>query len=149
MDVENAPRDVVGSGVDRWLADLATRQHGLVAWFQMAAAGIPRRRVDTLVDAGRLHRVHRGVYAVGHRVLSPSGRLMAAVLALAPTAVLSHRSAAVQWGLLRDLPSAIHVTVPGRGARRRRRRRRAGIVVHRAPAVEAETVDAIPVTTVR
>ena len=46
------------------------------------------------VREGRLHRVHRGVYAVGHPVLPRYGRLMAAVLACGQGAVLSHRSAA-------------------------------------------------------
>jgi very-short-patch-repair endonuclease len=142
--VENALSVVDGPDADRWLADLATRQHGVVAWFQIDAAGIPRRRLDTWIALGRVFRVHRGVYAVGHRALSPQGRLMAAVLALGPAAALSHRSAAFHWGLLLRPPSTVHVTVPSRGTRRRRR----GIVVHRAPGIRSEVHDAIPVTTV-
>jgi hypothetical protein len=47
-----------------------------------------------------LEVVHRGVYAVGGAVLRPEGHRLAAVLACGPGAVLSHRSAASQWGLL-------------------------------------------------
>jgi predicted transcriptional regulator of viral defense system len=53
---------------------------------------------------GRLRRLHRGVYAVGHRVLGREGRRLAAVLACGEGAVLSHRSAAAHWGLLETQP---------------------------------------------
>ena len=65
--------------------------------------------------AGRLHRVHRGVYAVGHPGLSSEGRWMAAVLACGDGAVLSHRSAAELWELLPAAKGDVHVTLPGRG----------------------------------
>jgi predicted transcriptional regulator of viral defense system len=129
---------------DLWIAELATRQHGVVAWFQLRDAGIRRALVDFRLAQGRLHIVHRGVYAVGHRALTPEGRMLAAVLAYGPTAVLSHRPAAEHWGLLLGVSSAVHVTVPGRGTLMRRR----GIVVHRTPDVDAETLRAVPVTTV-
>jgi hypothetical protein len=44
--------------------------------------------------------VYRGVCAVGGAVLRAEGHRLAAVLACGPGAVLSHRSAASQWGLL-------------------------------------------------
>jgi hypothetical protein len=50
---------------------------------------------------GLLHRLHRGVYAVGHRSVSPEGRWMAAVLACGGGAVLGHLAAATLWGWLR------------------------------------------------
>src|SRR4029450_613126 len=85
---------------------------------------------------GHLHRIHRGVFAVGHPGLSREGRWMAAVLACGPHAVLSHISAAELWGMLRSKrrpspPSsedAAHVTVPTQAGRRPRH----GIVVHRS-----------------
>jgi very-short-patch-repair endonuclease len=73
-----------------------------------------------------LHRVHLGVYAVGHTALTRNGRFMAAVFACGDGAALSHFSAAVLWGLLEDRGQLIHVTAPGR-------RRSKGIVVHQAP----------------
>jgi Protein of unknown function (DUF559) len=99
------------------------------------------RAIENRLVRGRLHPVHRGVYAVGHRVLTVYGRWMAAVLAHGPSAVLSHRSAASLWGLSRSTRSTIEVTAD-------RRWSRAGVELHRSglPADETTTVDGIPVT---
>jgi predicted transcriptional regulator of viral defense system len=84
-------------------------------------------------SGGRLHRIHLGVYAVGHTVLNRNARYLAAVLAAGDGAVLSHRSAAILWGIHRSDAARIDVTVPrtcgfrstkaiactGRGCRRR------------------------------
>src|SRR3954452_5679659 len=67
---------------ERDIADLATRQHGVVAHYQLVALGFEPRAVRRRVEAGRLHRIHRGVYAAGHSVLARDGRFMAAVLAV-------------------------------------------------------------------
>jgi very-short-patch-repair endonuclease len=56
--------------------------------------------------------VHRGVYAVGHRLLSPRGECLAGVLACARRGLLSHYSAAWLWGLARHSHLPVHVTVP-------------------------------------
>jgi hypothetical protein len=68
--------------------------------------------VDYWVQARRLHVVHGGVYAVGHRVLRVEGRRLAAVLACGESAVLSHRGGAAHWGLLQDGSSRVDVTGP-------------------------------------
>jgi Protein of unknown function (DUF559) len=92
--------------------------------------------------AGRLHKLHRGVYALGHTALSLRGRELAAVLACGPHALLSHAAAAVLWAIRRTSPR-IDVTVPRSvGAR-------PGIHVHRSRSVLPEDramIDAIPVT---
>lgn len=67
--------------VERRIGDVATRQHGVVARRQLLAEGLSAEAIKRRVRAGRLHVVHRGVYAVGHRVLGPQGRWPAAVLA--------------------------------------------------------------------
>ena len=90
---------IVERAVDAEIARLAERQHGVVATRQLAALGLARGGVARRAQAGRLHRIHRGVYAVGHPVLTVDGRRMAAVLAAGPGAVLSHRSAAALWDL--------------------------------------------------
>ncbi|HEX6153778.1 MAG TPA: hypothetical protein VFZ19_09685, partial [Solirubrobacterales bacterium] len=83
------------------------------------------------MKSGRLHRIHHGVYAAGHRGLSLHGRFMAAVLACGEGAVLSHGSAAVLWGLLKPLDGPVHVSVPTTSGRSTRR----GIHLHRTPAL--------------
>src|SRR3954451_4868136 len=85
--------------VDRRIAELAERQHGVVALRQLLAIGVTRDAAESRLRRGRLHRIHRGVYAVGHRILTQDGWRMAAVLTAGPDAVLSHYSAADLWGL--------------------------------------------------
>ncbi len=82
------------------LAELAARQHGVVARAQLVALGFNRQAIAYRLKVGRLHLLHRGVYAVGHRPPSPLATAMAAVLACGPEAALSHRSAAALWRIL-------------------------------------------------
>lgn len=125
---------------------MAARQHGVVSWPQLAALGLSRNAVHQRAKAGRLHRVHRGVYAVGHARLTLRGRWMAAVLACGPQAVLSHRSALALHDL-RPVPAGpIDVTVPARG-----RKGPPGLRLHCVRALDPRDrtrKDAIPVTTV-
>ena len=131
---------------DAKLAAIAARQHGLVTLTQLIQAGIRRSALSRRVAAGRLHRIHRGVYAVGHAGLSPEGRWMAAVLACGNGAVLSHRSAAELWALLPHSQGGIHVTVPAPSGGRRERH---GLRIHRSYLPPADTTvrSGIPTTT--
>lgn len=127
------------------LAGIAARQHGAVTVGQLRELGLDKSAVTRRVRAGRLHRVHRGVYAVGHAELSREGRWMAAVLALGPGAALSHRSAAAHWRLLEPVRGPVDVSVPSLGGRERR----SGIRVHRRPWTDRSCVvwrHRIPVT---
>jgi predicted transcriptional regulator of viral defense system len=65
---------------DAKVARIAARQHGVVTVAELAQAGLSAPAISRRVAAGRLHRIHRGVYAVGHRGLSQEGGWMAAVL---------------------------------------------------------------------
>src|SRR3954453_2314843 len=112
--------------VDQRLAALAARQHGVVAHGQLVALGLSSSAIGVWAKRGRLLRVHRGVYAVGHMALSRNGRFMAAVLACGDGAALSHFSAAVLWEILEDRGQSIHVTAE-------KERRCRGVVVHQAP----------------
>jgi very-short-patch-repair endonuclease len=92
---------------------------------QLVAMGLRHHEIDYRVRVGRLIVVHRGVYAVGHARLTLAGRWMAAVLASGEGAVLSHRSAAMLWGIRRTDRTAIEVISPrwgrsGRGIERHR-----------------------------
>lgn len=129
--------------LDRVIATLAARQHGLVTRGQLVALGVSASAVDRRLAAGRLHPVHRAVYAVGHPLLSRRGSDLAAVLACGAGAVLSHRPAAA----LRELIGSNgrpHVTA------RRSRGAVAGIVVHRSRGLHPEETtvrDGVPCTT--
>ena len=129
--------------MDSLIAELAERQHGCVAHWQLRAC-FGRGAIEHRLRCRRLHRIHRGVYAVGHRVLGPDGWRMAAVLAVGPDAVLSHYSAAELWGLRVPSGRRYQVTVP------REVRSRRTIEIHQARlrADEVTTVRGIPVTTV-
>jgi very-short-patch-repair endonuclease len=118
---------------DQVVAKIAGRQHGVVSAAQLGPAGIDKDAVTRRVKACRLHRIHRGVYAVGHPRLTFEGRCMAAVLALGEGAVVSHQSAAALWGMLKPHSGPIHVSVIGDGGRRKRR----GIHVHRSHSLIA------------
>jgi very-short-patch-repair endonuclease len=87
---------------DARVAWIAARQHGVISHAQLLDAGISRDGVKRRVAAGWLHRVHRGVFAVGHPGLAPRGRWAAAALSGGDDAALSHRSAAALWGIWRD-----------------------------------------------
>jgi very-short-patch-repair endonuclease len=118
---------------DLVVARIAGRQHGVVSYEQLRGAGMSQPAISRRTAAGRLHRLHRGVYAVGHTNLSFDGRCMAAVLALGGGAVVSHISAAALWGMRRPTDGAIDVTIPGDGGRERRR----GIRIHRSSSLIA------------
>src|SRR3954469_4771084 len=126
----------------RKVAELAGQQHGVVSRRQLLALGLSAPAIGRLLASGRLHPVFRGAYAVGHTALPRLGRTHAAVLACGPDAVLSHRSAAELWGLLRSSRYIIHVTVP------RRTKGQRGLKVHFATAIERDERDRIPVTSV-
>src|SRR5215216_3720705 len=110
---------------DLRVAALAEGQHGVVSLIQLKALGFDEAAVWRRLRVGRLHRLNRGVYAVGHRALTAKSHYLAAVLACGPGALASHLTAAVIWGLLRSA-TKIEVTVP------RGRKPRAGILVHRS-----------------
>jgi very-short-patch-repair endonuclease len=77
-------------------------------------AGWTKEEIDWRIRNGRLHKMHAGVYAVGHRLVPREGRWMGAVLASGPGAVLSHWSAAALWAIRPNSRERIDVTVPHR-----------------------------------
>src|SRR4051794_34125024 len=54
---------------DRLIRAMAAEQSGVVARRQLLRRGVTERQVDRRVASGGLVAIHRGVYAVGHRVL--------------------------------------------------------------------------------
>jgi very-short-patch-repair endonuclease len=128
------------------IAALADRQHGVIALRQLREIGLSASGVRSRVARGRLHRIHRGVYAVGRSQITGRGHWMAAVLACGPRAALSHRSGAGLWGLRSDNRRKSDISLPSPSARAKD-----AIEVHRSVTLTAEditTVDGIPCTTV-
>jgi very-short-patch-repair endonuclease len=133
--------------LDPRVSELAERQYGVVTFGQLLDLGLGEHGIYERVRTKRLHRLHRGVYAVGHEQLRRDGRLLAAVLACGRGAVLSHASAAALWEIRGSAATVIDVTVPSRAGRLRR----SGIRIHRSGRLRAEDVttnNGIPVTTV-
>jgi very-short-patch-repair endonuclease len=130
---------------DRTIATIAARQHGVVARSQLLAAGVGPDQVDRRVQAGQLRPQHRGVYLAGP-VEAPLARVMSAVLSCGASAVLSHRSAGMLWGLLQDTAEAEPVDVI---IAPRARRLRSGVRMHRVELQRDEVTrrERIPVTT--
>ena len=124
---------------------LAAGQWGVVAWAQLLDAGLSRKIVGDRVRSGRLIRLHRGVYAVGHERLRREGHWLAAILAVGPGAVLSHRDAAGLHDLRPANHAAVDVTTTAHP------RNVPGVRLHRTRSLDARdltAVSGIPVTTV-
>jgi very-short-patch-repair endonuclease len=109
--------------------------------------GFGDEAIKLRVDAMRLQAVHREVFAVGHARLGTAGRRWAAVLAYGEGALLSHRSAAGLWGLMRWHRGPVDVTA---GTGRQGVRRKEGIFIHRGSIhpEDRTRLNGIPVTTV-
>jgi predicted transcriptional regulator of viral defense system len=124
------------------VARLAAREWGVLSTGELRACGLSDHGIAARARRGRLHRVHRGVYAVGHTALTMRGRFLAAVKACGDGAVLSHVSAAVLWDLVPyddTRPPDVTATGP---------RRIAGINAHRTRGpLTTVRYDNIPVTT--
>jgi very-short-patch-repair endonuclease len=134
-----------GAHPDTTIGALAARQHGVAARRQLLAAGLTARMIGARLDSGALVPLHRGVYAVGHAVLRREGFWLAAVLAVGPRAVLSHRAAAALHLLRASGGTKVEVTTPSE------RRGTPKIRVHprrRLTAADIAAVDGIPVTSV-
>ena len=129
----------------RHFLDIASRQQGRINARQLREAGIDKRRTERWLAQGRLHRVHRGVYAVGHLAQSILGDYMAAVLTCAGSAI-SHRAAAYLLKLLRGPAPPPEITVPTTADLRH-----PGIIIHRARRLhprDTMTIEGIRVTNV-
>lgn len=131
--------------LDRAAAELARRQYGRVSRAQLLELGFGADAIDHRIRSGRLHLVHRGVYAVGHAGVTQEGIWLAAVLAGGRDAALSWWSAGALWRVHGHGGPMSDVTVP------RKRRSRLGIRFHRAalPADEVTEHRGIPVTPLR
>ena len=123
---------------------MAAERDGVLSVRALRACGLDDHAIARRVRDGRLHRLHRGVYAVGHRGLTLRGRFRAAVLACGEAGVLSHFAAAAFWGFWSWQERLVDVTIVGCGTRRV-----GGVRVHGSRGVERDVQvrDGIRVTT--
>ena len=131
---------------DLEIASIAARQGGVIAAGQLAGVGLSKYAIRNRVGTGRLHPLHRAVYAVGHPRVPAAGRRWAAVLAAGDGAVLSHGSAGDAWGLRKNSSPRMHVTLAAHNGRQRR----AGVIIHRVATLDQDEVtrlDGLPITT--
>jgi Transcriptional regulator, AbiEi antitoxin/Protein of unknown function (DUF559)/AbiEi antitoxin C-terminal domain len=133
-----------GTGRLTALARLVAAQHGVISRAQLRGCGFDDTWIKRSIGSGYLIRVHRGVYAFGHRQLKPEGHWLAAVLTYGDGTVLSHLTAAAHWGLLQSSASRIDVTVP----KPREPEARPRIRLHRAHLHQADCLlhERIPIT---
>jgi very-short-patch-repair endonuclease len=111
--------------IDSIIAAIAGGQHGVITRAQLLGLGLTDGWIQHRLAIGLLHRLHAGVYTVGHRPLSPHTRAIAAVLACGPGAALSHSSAGTLWGISTHWKTPVDVTAATH-------RSRPGINIHRS-----------------
>jgi very-short-patch-repair endonuclease len=135
------------SVIEQGVHALAARQHGLVARRQLMELGLGEDAIDHRLATGRLTRIERGVYALGHAELRREGRVLAVVLNAGEGAMLSHRSAAALWGIRPWSGAFVEITRPGRQGLHRVR----GRMLHcssNLPAEELAVEQQIPTTSI-
>lgn len=146
------PRGTAECGVtdraeaERATARLAGKQYGVISARQLHALGFSEGAIKRRLRAGRLHRVHRGVYLVGHDVAADGALEMAALLACGHGSVVSHRSAARLWGLppFATWRAPIELTVTARDPGKK-----SGIGIHRVRRLDrgdTRRIRGIPIT---
>lgn len=113
-------------GPDARVAETAARQRGVVTTADLLAAGLTRDAIRHRIRTGRLHRLHRGVFAVGFLADIPFAAETAALLACGPQSTAGHRSSAAVLKLL-PAPPVPEIIVP-----HTQRIERAGVVIYRS-----------------
>ncbi len=125
--------------------ELARNQHGVLSSDQLREIGYTRQAIHHRIRTGRLHPLHRGIYAVGRAHVTDHGRWMAAILACGADAVISHSSAAALWRIGPEKRALVELSLPSLS-----RRCRPGLQIHQRPSLQRRDVTTeygIPVTT--
>lgn len=133
-----------GHRPDVLVALRAAEEWSVLSVGELRACGLSQDAIESRVRNGRLHRMHQGVYAVGHANPPLEGRFLAAVKACGAGAVLSHLSAAAHWRMVDWDGRRPEVTVPNEWAAVH-----SGLRVHRTKVLHPADVthkDGIPLT---
>jgi very-short-patch-repair endonuclease len=127
--------------VERTLARLGSRTHGVVTRRELLDAGVTADEIRQRLKNGSLLPQYRGVYRVGHTAPSLEATYLAAVRACGADAALSGKAAAFLYKLIRGPEPRPEVTT-------RSQKRVPGVTTRRSRTVEMVTYRGIPVTTV-
>ena len=123
------------------MSRIAARQHAVFLRAQALGVGMTDEMIDHRVAAGRWIRICPGLYRLAGTPVTWKQRALAACLVAGPGAVVSHRSAAVLWGISGFRAGPLEITVPvGRSSRNGLAR------VHRSSKVERTRRDGVPVS---
>ena len=139
------PQPELSTARDVAVARLAARQHGVVSVGELLACGLDHDAISVRVAGGRLHPMHRGVYAVGHANPTGDGWFLAAVKACGSGAALCLWSSAALQNIVTWEDRYPDVLVRGESAPQHER-----INGHRTsylPAEHVTIVRGVPVTT--
>ncbi len=139
------PQPDLSTARDVRVANLAARRHGVLSFAELRACGLDRDAILVRVANGRLHPLHRGVYAVGHANVTQDGCYLAAVKACGEGAALCLRSAGVLLNTITWEDRYPDVLVVGESAPQHPRIR--GHRTSYLPPEHVTTVRGIPVTT--
>lgn len=108
-------------------------KHWVLSVAELHELGWSERQIRHGAATGRLHRKHRGVYAVGRPQLSFEGFCRAAWLACGPGSAVSHITSA-RCHQIRESTGAIQISVP------RQRTTHPGLIVHRPRSLPLDDI---------
>ena len=109
----------------------AESQYGVLSHAQLLALGLSRQAIKHRVARGKVHRVYRGVYAVGRPQLDRNGQRVAALLACGSGSALSHSASAEFWRFGPQEPSLELTISPPRTIKH------PGLQIHRSTTLTA------------
>jgi hypothetical protein len=130
--------------LDRRLADVARRQHGVFSTADVRALGFSPRMVRTRRDGGRWQELAHGIHILNGTPVTWPTKVMIACLATG--GIASHHTAAVLHQVRGFRPGRVEVTID-----RALRRRAQDATIHRSKDLwrcSAVTIDQIPTTPV-
>jgi hypothetical protein len=114
----------------------AAKQGGHVTWAQLIETGMTTRTISRWIAAGKLVRVYRGVYAVGHLQSNPINAAHAALLAGGPDSALAGSCALVLWEVWRYWPKRLEIVLAGD-------RRPTGLTVHHSTTLRQRDITTV------